>query len=629
MTRKRGTAIKAALIASLAVALGAGSSALATTPPSEPSGGGGECPRDIAAAAAAATTVPETTAAPAAPATTAAPEAPATTAAAAPATTAAPGTTAPPPTLPENVSQLDPEATSNINAQPRDSLQQGGTLRLDIGSLAENWNPNHPDGNELDFSDVRQPMGYFPWLIDANSEATPNPDYVSDFAASEDGLTLTFTLNPSAVWHNGNPITVADWQAQWNALNGINPDFQVVQTEGYNLITSVEQGADEFQVIVNFCEPYPDYEALFSDLSPAESVADPEVFNTGWVGAINNDWFTGPFEVGTYDDAAQIIELVPSDTWWGAAPLLDTIQYTVISTDAVPQAFANNELDSFDIGPDPNGYALAFNTPGSEIRAAAGPNWRHVTMNSGPNGGLVQDQVVRQALQMSLDRAAIGVSDLAGIPWPAKPLNNHVFVENSPFYVDNAGEFGTYNPEAAMALLEENGWVAGADGIREKDGQRLTLRFSQLVGVPVSENEAQLIQSQAAETGIEIEIVDVSQQDFGNVLVAGDFELMAFSWIGTPFPFRGVSQLYGNGSDSNFAYSNIPELDPLLDQLAVTIDDTERAAIANQIDVILWEYGHTLPLYQRPELTANRTDLANFGAFGFQTPVIWTDVGYL
>ena len=192
---------------------------------------------------------------------------------------------------------------------------------------------------------------------------------------------------------------------------------------------------------------------------PAESFADAETFNTAWIGPINNDWFTGPFEVGTYDDAAQIVELVPSDTWWGDAPLLDSIQFTVISPDATPQAFANNELDSFDIGPDPNGYALAFNTPGAEIRAAAGPNWRHVTMNSGPNGGLIQDQVVRQAIQMSVDRAAIGVSDLAGIPWPAKPLNNHIFVENSPFYVDNAGEFGTYNPEAAMALLEENGWV--------------------------------------------------------------------------------------------------------------------------------------------------------------------------
>ena len=42
----------------------------------------------------------------------------------------------------------------------------------------------------------------------------------------------------------------------------------------------------------------------------------------------------------------------------------------------------------------------------------------------------------------------------------------------------------------------------------------------------------------------------------------------------------------------------------MIDQLATTVDDAERAAIANEIDVILWEYGHTIPLYQRPELWA-------------------------
>ncbi len=376
--------------------------------------------------------------------------------------------------------------------------------------------------------------------------------------------------------------------------------------------------------------PYPDFEGLFQEFGPAESVADAETFNTGWIGPINNDWMTGPYEVGTYDDAAGFVELVPSDTWWGAPPLLDSITFTVISTDAVPQAFANNELDSFDIGPDPNGYALAFNTPGAEIRAAAGPQWRQVTLNSGPNGGLIQDQVVRQAIQMSLDRAAIGVSDLAGIPWPAKPLGNHILVENNAAYVDNSDPWGTYNPEAAMALLEENGWVdSDGDGVREKDGQPLTVRHTQIVAVPVSENEAQLVQSQLAEVGIEVEVVDTTAQEFSNVLVAGEFEMMAFSWIGTPFPYSGVQQIYGTGSDSNFAYSNIPEIDPMIDQLATTVDEAERARIANEIDVILWEYGHTIPLYQRPELVATNAALANYGALGLQDPIIYTDVGYM
>jgi peptide/nickel transport system substrate-binding protein len=635
MTRKRGTAIRAALIASLAFAFGVGSSALATTPPSEPSGGtGGECPRDIAAAAAAQTTVAPATTAAAAPATTAA-AAPATTAAAAPATTAAaaPASTAPPPTLPANVTQLDAEATSSINPQPRDALQQGGTVRLAVGSLAENWNPAHPDGNELDFREVLDAMNYWPFLTDAEGNATPNPDFLVDAAVtSEDPFTVTYHLNPEAVWHNGNPITVEDYRANWEATNGLNPEFQVVSTEGSELISSVEQGADEFEVIVTFCEPYPDWEALFWQLSPAESVADPEVFNTGWIAGLDelNDWQTGPFEVGTYDSAAGFVELVPSDTWWGDPPLLDSIQFTVISTDAVPQAFANNEIDSFDIGPDPNGYALAFNTPGAEIRAAAGPNWRQITLNSGPNGGLIQDQVVRQAIQMSLDRAAIGVSDLAGIPWPAQPLGNHIFVENNAWYVDNSGEFGTYNPEGAMALLEENGWVdSDGDGVREKDGQPLHVRHTQIVGVPVSENEAQLVQNQLAEVGIEVEVVDTTAQEFSETLTSGEFEMMAFSWIGTPFPFTSIQQIYGNGSDSNFAYSNIPGIDELIDQVSTTVDETERARIANEIDVMLWEFGHTVPLYQRPELIGTRSDIANYGAFGFIRPAGWANVGFM
>jgi peptide/nickel transport system substrate-binding protein len=625
MRRIQGTAAAAVLTV---VALGSGS-AITVGATTEPAGAGGECPRDVTAAAAAQTAPPTT--ATAAIVETTAPAAPETTAAAAapPTTAAAPVETAPPATLPENATELDANATISINPQPRDSLQQGGTLRLQVASLAENWNPGHPDGNENDFANMLQPMTYFPFLIDNEGAATLNPDYVSDFAESDDHLTLTYTLNPEAVWHGGESITVADWQATWNSLNGLDPEFQVVSTEGYDLITSVEQGADEFEVIVTFCQPYADYEALFSSLTPAASVADAETFNTGWIGELNNDWMTGPFEVGTYDDAAQILELVPSDTWWGAEPLLDSIQFIVISEDAAPQAFANNEIDSYDVGPDPNGYALSYNTPGAEIRAAAGPTWRHVTFNSGPNGGLIQDQVIRQAIQMSLDRAAIGVSDLAGIPWPAKPLGSHVFVENSEFYVDNSDPWGVYDPDAATALLEENGWVAGDDGVREKDGERLHVRFSQIVGVPVSENEAQLLQSQLAEVGIEVEIVDMSLQEWGNILVAGEFEMMAFSWVGTPFPFRGLEQLFGNGSDSNFGFSDIPELDPLFDALQATVDDTERAAIANEIDAILWEFAHTAPLYQRPDLWATNADLANFGAFGLMLPAIWTDVGWM
>jgi peptide/nickel transport system substrate-binding protein len=280
----RSSASAVVTLASLAVAFALAGPALAA--PAVESNTS-DCPRDLAVAEMVATSAPETVPSPAPQPPTSSiaepePEPVATVVAA---------------TVPAGASELDAQSTIDINAQPRDTLRPGGTLRLDVVALPANWNLNHVEGTSQDAATIREPIGYFPWLIDHRGAPTPNPDFVRDHTMSSDGLTSTFTLNPAAVWHSGQPITVADWQAQWNARNGLDPRFQAVDTAGYELIASVDQGADEFEVIVTFCEPYADYEALFSDMGPAEALSDPETFNSGWIGPPPNDWFTGPFEV--------------------------------------------------------------------------------------------------------------------------------------------------------------------------------------------------------------------------------------------------------------------------------------------------------------------------------------------
>ena len=269
-----------------------------------------------------------------------------------------------------------------------------------------------------------------------------------EFAESEDHLTLTYTLNPEAVWHNGNPITAADWQAHVERPQRAQPGVPGRVDGGLRPDHVRRAGCRRVRGRRHVLRAVPGLRgAVLADLARPSPSPIPRRSTPG--GSARSTTTGSPVR----SRSAPTTTPRRSSSWCratrGGAPSRCSTRSSSpsISPDATPQAFANNEIDSFDIGPDPNGYALAFNTPGSEIRAAAGPNWRHVTLNSGPNGGLIQDQVVRQAIQMSLDRAAIGVSDLAGIPWPAKPLNNHVFVENSPFYVDNAGEFGTYNPD--------------------------------------------------------------------------------------------------------------------------------------------------------------------------------------
>jgi peptide/nickel transport system substrate-binding protein len=175
--------------------------------------------------------------------------------------------------------------------------------------------------------------------------------------------------------------------------------------------------------------------------------------------------------------------------------------------------------------------------------------------------------------------------------------------------------------DVAQGLAKTGSPVAALDprvepGVYERDGERLSITFTEISEVPVSENEALQTKNQLEQIGFEVEIVSIPAAEFSSTLDNREFQLIAFTWVGSPFPFAGVDQIYGTGGDSNYGNSNLPDVDALIPGLAAELDFDERVRIANEIDTLLWENTHTLPLYQRPDLYAVSADFANFGAFG-------------
>ena len=523
---------------------------------------------------------------------------------------------------------IAPITSQDINIKDRGELAQGGTIRLDVSDFGNNWNPMSVNGNNSDLTQARNPIMPQLFNYDTKGIPTPNPNFLeSAEQTSAEPTTVKLKLNPKAVWGDGSPLDIDDLTATWKACSGENKKFECASTQGYDQIASMTAGADKFDITVTFKAAYPDWSQPLVNPVKAESVKDPETFNSGWK-TLNNDWLAGPFKVESFDNSQKVLTEVPNDKWWGDKPLLDKITFRAISPDANAAAFANNELDSFDIGPDPDAYKRVQGVTDASIRAAAGPNFRHFTFNT--KAGALTDQKVRQAIVKGLDREAIGASDLAGIDWPVQPLNNNILLQNQEGYKDVAAETGIqYDPEGAKADLDALGWTVGSDGIREKDGKKLAVKFSQLSGVPVSANEALQTQSLLKEIGIKVDIVDVPIAKFqdSSVLVNHEFEIIAFSWIGTPYPFQGISQIYGTGSESNFSQLSDPRIDENAKKLDSTTDLQARVDLANETAKIIWENVMTLPLYQRPELIAVKTKLANYGAFGLSN-VQWENVGY-
>lgn len=515
----------------------------------------------------------------------------------------------------------------DINPKPRDSLKEG-QISLSVDSFAENWNPLHVDGNNYGYAQIRESMLPVFFDFDASGVPTPNPDYVLAVEViNQDPTQVRYQLNPKAVWGDGSPVDGDDMLAKWKACNGENKAFNCVSTESYEPIAEITFGEDKTDVTVTYKSSFPDWSQAFSSPAAikAESILDEDIFNTGW-SELKNEWLSGPFKVESVDDTQKVITLVPNEKWWGDAPLLEKITWRAMAQDATAQAFANQEIDAFDIGSDPDAFQRALRVDNAQVRKAGGPNFRHITFNS--KAGLLKDLTIRQAIVHALDRQAIAASDLAGIDWPVKPLNNHVFLEGQSGFVDTAAITGLdYNPDKAKALLEEAGWTVGEEGIRQKDNQKLIVRFTQLATVKASENEALQAQSMLKDVGIQLDIVTVPISRFGPTLTGFEFEMIAFSWIGTPYPFSGIKQIYGSESGSNFAQLSLPEVDELAEQIAYETDPEKRKALANQADLIIWENVHTLPLYQRPELIAVRSDLANYGAFGLSS-IQWENVGF-
>ena len=523
---------------------------------------------------------------------------------------------------------IAPISSQDINPKDRASLQQGGTIRFPISAFVPNWNPLHIDGNEDEATGARNPILPLFVLFDAKGNYTFNPDYVlSATETSKNPTTVEWKLNPKAIWGDGSPVNGADMIAMWKACSGENTKFNCASHDGFDQIANVKTGTDKFDVIVTFKASYPDWTQPFTGVVKAESIKDPDTFNKGWT-ELRNDWLSGPYKVQSFDKTQKVLTEVPNEKWWGNKPLLDKITFREIATSEWPKAFASNAIDAFDIGPNPDGFKTASGVQDATIRKAAGPNFRHITFNT--KAGLLQDLAIRHAIVRGLDRAAIGASDLAGIDWPVRPLNNHILLENQAGYVDTAKATGLdYDPDKAKSDLDAAGWKVGADGIREKDGKKLEVKFTQIADVPVSENEGLQVQNQLKEIGIKVDLITSPTDKFFPSVANHEFELTAFTWVGTPYPYIFISQIYGTGSSSNYAQLSLPEVDKLATEIKQEPDLAKRQELAAQADKIIWENVHTLTLYQRPELVAVKTKIANYGAFGLSHNAFkWEDVGF-
>lgn len=510
--------------------------------------------------------------------------------------------------------------TEAMNVQDPTTLKEGGQLNMAITATIANWNASTVAGNGVDLRTIMNFVSPYFWDYANDGAATPNPDFLTSAEAEEkDGKTVvTLEINKKAVWGSGNPITADDFIA--TVAHAKDEAYSWASTDGIDKIESTEKESDT-KLTVTFDSVYPDWSAALSGAFPKELMADAETFNNSMAEAdgYNNDYFAGPFKVDSYDAAKQLVALVPNDKWWGDAPKLEKVTFRALDASAEATAFANSELDVMDYIINADSYQQAIGRSDAEVRQNFGLQWRHFTINAA--SGPLADKAVRQALLRACDRESIAASDLAGLPVETKDLllGNHFFMPSQEGYQDNSGDW-SYDVEAAKKLLDDAGWVVpdgATDGIREKDGVRLSFKYTVGSGTPTTENEGNLLQAQLKEVGMEMLMNPVeSGKYFTDYIQVKNYEITAFTWEGTPYPMANVGQIYASDGGSNYTSQSIPEIDEYRDKIDSEGDHDERVKLTNECDKLIWENVMNFPIYERMQLTAVPKTLANFGARG-------------
>lgn len=504
-----------------------------------------------------------------------------------------------------------------VNPQPASKVRQGGRLKLSIQKWVHQYNYYQVDGTDGDAVGILEQVE--PVLMPRDAKGVPHPDpnfLISAKVTSTSPQVVTYKLNPKAKWSNGKQLSYRDFATLWKDLNGSDDRYLVADSTGYDRISKVARGADDQEVKVTFSKPYADWQRLFRPLLPADGIDTPEKFNKGWIEKIP---ITGSsWKIKSFDKTAQTVSTVPDPNWWGPKPKLDSITYRALAQPADTEAYLNKEID-YAPAILPEDYQRLSKAPGTDIRRGA--RWDEVHITLGTRGPL-KDLKVRQALDLAIDRKGIVAAFAKDLDFPVQTLDNHFFMPNQQGYRANAGKWGRFDLDGAKKLLDAAGWKdSGAGKPRTKGGKELALDYVLSAGSSsAAQDQAQIVQQQLGQAGFKVSIQKVPDADFSDkYLDRGQFDLVSFRNVDYVFP----SQLYSTfrrpsakQTYLNFGAIGSPEIDDLLTRAAESTDPATSHDLYNQADVKIWAEVHSIELYQRPQILAVRSGLANFGASG-------------
>lgn len=450
-------------------------------------------------------------------------------------------------------------------------------------------------------------------------------------------LEVTWELQSGLKWSDGKPVTSDDIKFTWQTWI---KDPKVVNRQGFQDIEKIDT-PNATTAVVTYKSVYAPYSANFNNgLLPKHLLEnEADISKTEYV---RKPLCTGPFVITDFK-AGDSITAEKNPNYRGAPdkPYLDRIVFksTPSSEVAIAQLKAGEAHGMWNI--------LESQTPDLEKESSIklvitpSPLVERIEMNTAKNEDMtdpnskhpiLSDINVRRALIHATPKKQLVEKLLFG------KAKEGTSVLSQGWAADRSVTQESYDPKKAADLLDQAGWVKGADGIRAKGGVRLSLTINSTTGNKTREQVEQVLVDEWKQLGVELKIHNLPS----SVLLSGSwaqsdprkrgsYDLTMYASSPGIDPQTTMSQRYHSknipskanaGVGQNYTRVKNPDLDRAIDEAGASLEQAKRKEAYSRALKLLNQEAVKIWLYDRAGIDAHRTNV-----FGWKGNV-WDNITF-
>ncbi|MED0992389.1 ABC transporter substrate-binding protein [Bacillus nitratireducens] len=426
-------------------------------------------------------------------------------------------------------------------------------------------------------------------LVGLDKEGKPIPILAKKWDISENQLTYTFHLKDDVKFSDGSPLTADDVAFTLTLLHdptysGATDISQTAIKGGQAYKEGKATSIEGIQVID------PKTITITTEKVNAQtlSLIGGEVISKAYYGKEykqgNLDYlkelYGKPMGAGAYKldkyIPGQEVRFVANENYFEGKPKIEHFIYKITKGDTNLQQFQAGEVDYDGFTTNTETIEQLKDLGFANINVYTGSSYGYIKMNY--KKSYFKDKRVRQAFIYGLERQKVidtyfqGYASLVNVP--ITPV--------SWAYTEEGINKYEYNLEKAKKLLDEAGWKAGSDGIREKDGQKLKISYFASSASKINDVMIPVMKEDYKKIGVDF---NPEYMDFNTMIskvIKGDYDLAMVSTPMIDDPSGTIEEFVSTSKRNYDGYHN-PKVDELAKQALETLDIEKRKGIYKKL----------------------------------------------